>query len=98
MSQYDDPKRSCRQCGNPLPRSAPLGDVYHWSCKIDADVDAKALADIARDKRIAELEGELSVARLQIARIADEVIDPGMDDAAMRRAIDNIRYIINPAM
>ena len=44
------------------------------------------------------LEGELSVARLQIALIADEVIDPGMDDAAMRRAIDNIRYIINPAM
>ena len=47
-------------------------------------------------ERIAELEGDLSVARLKLARIADQVrsLPQSMDDAG--RVISNIRYIINP--
>ena len=57
------------------------------------NVDADALK-----ARIAELEADLTIARLQLARIADEVFDPAMDEDAMRLALQNIRYIINPAM
>ena len=44
------------------------------------------------------LKCDLSIAQLQLARIADEVVDPGLDEAGLRQAIANIRYIINPAM
>lgn len=50
------------------------------------------------EQRMERLEGDLSVAQLQLARIADEVIDPGLDEAGLRQAVMNIRYIINPAM
>ena len=53
---------------------------------------------VAMEKRIAELEADLTIARLQLARIADEIFDPAMDEGAMRLAIQNIRYIVNPAV
>ncbi len=49
------------------------------------------------EARVAALEDDLSVMRLQLARIADEVIDPDLDEIKLRRVVANIRYIINPA-
>jgi len=65
--------------------------------------DARAYNEGVREgcrvsaRRIEEMEDDLTITRLQLSRIADEVFDPAMDEDAMRLAIMNIRYIINPA-
>ena len=56
---------------------------------------------VALRQRIAELEGDLSVARLQLARIDEELVGrygeiKTMSAKELRRVLGNIAYIMNP--
>jgi hypothetical protein len=55
----------------------------------------------AAHKRIAELEGDLSVARLRLQRIDEALVGhygeiETMQPAVLRRVLRNIAYIVNP--
>jgi len=66
-------------------------------------IDGQMVVTDDDDKRITDLEGDLSVARLQLARIDEELIGAygeveTMNVRELRRILGNICYIIKPSI